>query len=93
MNEAPAPLVTKDSNGTSVCVGTVVRILFISDSTINQLEESEKARVHSMIGETFEVYEVDPWGGAWVEKWWHESDSTATSHSLGLEPSQMLVIE
>ena len=42
-----------------------------------------------MVGETFEVYEVDEWGGAWVEKWWHESDDEGSSHSVGLSPSEM----
>lgn len=44
-----------------------------------------------MAGEIFEVYDVDEWGGAWVEKWWHESDDEASSHSLGLSPSEMEV--
>jgi hypothetical protein len=93
MTEASTPLVTIDIRGTLVFVGTVVRVLFIPESTIDRLDESEKGRVLSMVGETFEVYEVNGLGGAWVEKWWHESDSEAISHSLALDPNQMLVVQ
>jgi hypothetical protein len=46
-----------------------------------------------MLGETFKVYEVDEWGQAWIEKWWYEGENLADSHSLGLEPQQMLVVQ
>ena len=46
----------------------------------------------SMEGEVFEVYEIDEWGGAWVEKWWRAADGTSSSHSLGLGPNQMEVV-
>lgn len=71
--------------------GTHVRVLSVPSFVLEQLDQTERDRVFSMCGETFEVYEVDPWGRAWVEKWWNESQEQATSHSLGLDPEQMEV--
>ena len=62
-------LSTKDRNGTTVEVGIKVRVLKISESVFNRLSDDEALRVRSMEGESFEVYEIDEWGGAWVEKW------------------------
>lgn len=42
-----------------------------------------------MEGEVLEVYEIDEWGSAWVEKSWRTHDGTPVSHSLGLGPGQM----
>jgi hypothetical protein len=82
---------TTDRNGLAVATRTRVRVLGVSSSVLDRLETPERERVLSMVGEIFEVYEVDEWGGAWVEKWWHESDDQASSHSLGLHPSEMEV--
>lgn len=68
-----------------------MRVVCISSSILDHLETPERERVLSMVGEIFEVYEIDEWGGAWVEKWWHESDDEASSHSLCLSPSEMEV--
>jgi hypothetical protein len=45
-----------------------------------------------MRGEVLEVYEVDEWGSAWVEKTWRAPDGTSTTHSLGLGPENMEVV-
>ena len=45
-----------------------------------------------MEGEVLEVYEIDEWRGAWVEKSWREDDGTPVSHALGLGPEQMEVV-
>lgn len=84
---------TTDNSGQPVRVGTRVRITHIHDSTIAPLSQLERERVLSMLGEAFDVYEVDEWGQAWVEKWWHKGENLADSHSLGLEPQQMLVVQ
>ena len=83
---------TEDKNGAAVRVGTRVRVLKISESVLSQLPQSEADCVRSMEGETFEVYEIDEWGGAWVEKLWRTEDGTSSSHSLGLGPNQMEVV-
>ena len=82
----------KDINGAPVRVGTRVRVLKISSSVLSQLPKSEADCARSMEGEVFEVYEIDEWGGAWVEKSWSSGDGTSSPHSLGLGPSQMEVV-
>jgi hypothetical protein len=83
---------TADRNGHPVIVGTRVRVISVPSSVLERVDVAERDRVASMAGETFEVYEVDAWGGAWVEKWWHESEDKASSHSLGLRPAEMEVV-
>jgi hypothetical protein len=79
---------THDKNGRSIIVGAHVRVLSIP-SLDPDLDEDEVTRVHSMLGDVFEVYEVDAHGRAWVEKWWHIGSGSSTSHSLALEPNEM----
>lgn len=81
----------QDVNGAAVRVGTRVRVLKISDSVLSHLSESEAEATRSMEGEVLEVYEIDEWGAAWVEKTWRAADGTSVSHSLGLGPEQMEV--
>ena len=69
-----------------------MRVLEISPAVLSQLPQSEADCARSMQGEIFEVYEIDEWGGAWVEKWWRTADGTSSSHSLGLGPNQMEVV-
>jgi hypothetical protein len=82
----------RDVNGAVVRVGMRVRVLKISPSVLSQLPESEAECARSMEGEVFEVYEIDEWGGAWVEKLWRTDEGTSSSHSLGLGPTQMQVV-
>ncbi|MDH5536856.1 MAG: hypothetical protein OEZ08_14975 [Betaproteobacteria bacterium] len=82
----------RDINGTEVFVGTRVRVLKISDAILSQLPESEAEAARQMEGDVLEVYEIDEFGGAWVEKSWHDSDGTPVSHALGLGPEQMEVV-
>jgi hypothetical protein len=84
---------TTDSAGQPVHVGTLVLVTHIHEHTVAPLSQPERDRVLSMLGEKFKVYDVDEWGQAWVEKWWHEGEDLADSHSLGLEPQQMLVVQ
>lgn len=80
---------TVDANGKSVGVGSLVRVLAIDESAFVKLEKEECERLQSMLNQVFSVYEVDPYGRAWVEKWWHEGSTHATSHSLALDPQHM----
>jgi hypothetical protein len=91
MTSASSP-VTHDRAGAVVSVGTVVRVVAIAPSVLEPLDDEARARVLSMMGGEFEVYEVDDWGGAWVEKWWRPSDDSSISHSLGLKPADMEVV-
>ena len=80
---------TQDRFGSPVKEGTRVRVIEISPSVLEPLGLPERSRVQSMLGEVFSVYEVDPYGRAWVEKWWHEGEEHSTSHSFALEPQEM----
>ena len=82
----------RDINGEPVHVGTWVRVLKISESVLSQLSESEAEAARSMEGEVLEVYEIDEWGGAWVEKSWRAADGATVSHSLGLGSGQIEVV-
>ena len=84
---------THDINGAPVRVGTRIRVLEISESVLSQLPESEAEAARLMEGEVLEVYEIDEWGGAWVQKSWRDPDGTSVSHALGLGPDQMQVVE
>jgi hypothetical protein len=83
---------TRDINGAVVQVGSRVRVLKIDDSVLSQLSQSEAEAARAMEGEVLEVYEIDEWGGAWVEKSWRTHDGTPVSHALGLGPGQMEVV-
>lgn len=65
-----------------------MRVIEISPSVLEPFDLQEISRVQSMLGEVFSVYEVDPYGRALIEKWWHEGEEHSTSHSLALEPSR-----
>jgi hypothetical protein len=83
----------KDRNGKPVRVGTRVRVLKISDAVLAQLPEAEAEAARAMEGEVLEVYEIDEWDGAWVQKTQQAGDGTTVSHSLGLGPEQMEVAQ
>ena len=46
-----------------------------------------------MVGEVFEVREIDEFGSAWVEKWWHDADGQSHNHSLALASHEMEIVE
>jgi hypothetical protein len=92
MSEPRSPHHTQDRLGSPVKEGTRVRVIEISPSVLAPLDQPEISRVQSMLGEVFSVYDVDPYGRAWVEKWWHEGEEHSTSHSLALEPQEMEVV-
>jgi hypothetical protein len=78
-----------DRNGTLVEVGSRVRLLSLSGDWFDSLPTEEKANVQSMIGEVFEVEEIDEYGQPWVRKSWpNEVEGTCQSHSIALEPNE-----
>jgi hypothetical protein len=72
-----------------VSVGSRVRVLAVPVLLKRDLPADEWAAVESMLGEVFEVNEIDEWGQAWVQKWWGEGDGVKRSHSIGLDPHEM----
>jgi hypothetical protein len=45
-----------------------------------------------MVGQVFDVYEVDEHGAAWVEMLWYDKDGETHSHSLAVTANEMEVI-
>ena len=69
-----------------------VRLLQLALFLKRDLPAEEWARLETMVGDIFEVQEIDEDGRAWVEKWFDESDGTRTSHSLALSAHEMEVV-
>lgn len=42
-----------------------------------------------MVGNVYEVYEIDADNLAWVEERWDDASGHQTSHSMGLESTEM----
>ena len=81
-----------DRNGRVVIVGTRVRVLALSESFLRTLPEDEISDVRSMIGEVFEVYEIDEYGSAWVGKgWMNDEGDNYRGHHIALEAHEMEV--
>jgi hypothetical protein len=82
-----------DIHGKPVHVGDRVRVLSLSGKWLDNLASAEKNDVLSMIGEIFEVEEIDEYGQAWVRKLWpDEAEGTCLSHSVALKQDQIEVI-
>ena len=73
-----------DRNGKKVLVGSRVRVVAIAAFLERDLPPEEWECVRSMLGEVFEIYEIDEWVGAWVQY---------QSHSLSLESDEMELVE
>ena len=56
-----------DRDGKPVIVGSRVRVVAIGAFLERDLAADEWECVRSMLGQVFEVYEIDKWGGAWVQ--------------------------
>jgi hypothetical protein len=88
------PPLPRDRNGRPVTLGARVRLLSLSGGWLNELPADEKEDVLSMIGEVFEVEEIDEHGHPWVRKSWpNEKAGTCRSHSIALEPHEMELVD
>ena len=87
-----SPDFVTDIDGAQVHLGDTVKVLAI-DASI-KLEKDEVEKVKSMVGEEFEVDEIDEQGCAWVTKWWHttESESESEAHGILLTSQQMKLV-
>ena len=85
---------SKKSNVSALSVGSKIRVLALSHRHfLNSLSPAESANIQSMVGEVFEIYEIDDYGSPWIIKWWHTSDGQSYSHSLRLENSEFEIID
>ena len=83
-----------DKFGRPVSVGSRVRLLQLSQQFLQSLPPDEFEEVKSMIGEVFEVYEIDPYGCAWIEKGWnYPEEGKFMGHSLGLASHEMELVD
>ena len=75
-------------------VGSRVRIVSLSGDWFDNLPEDELLDVQSMIGDVFEVEEIDEYGNPWVRKAWpNEEEGTCTSHSIALASDEMEIVD
>jgi hypothetical protein len=66
----------------------------LSGDWYEKLPPDERTLVDSMIGEEFEVEEIDQYGQPWVcKRWPDEAAGTCQSHSIALEPAEMLLVD
>lgn len=85
---------SKDKHGQPVKVGSKVRLVELSPTFLDSLPQDEIDDVRSMIGDVLEVYEIDDYGCAWVEKGWHYTDQGQyMGHSIGLDFHEMELID
>jgi len=83
-----------DRHGRAVQLGARVRVVALSGRWLEELPVEEKADVYSMIGEVFEIEEIDEYGHPWVCKSWpNEAEGTCHSHSIALEPQEMELVD
>jgi hypothetical protein len=83
-----------DKNGRPVVIGSKVRLLCLSGNWLDELPTKEKEDVLSMIGEVFEVEEIDEYGHPWVKKSWPTGgDGMCYFHSIALDPHEMELAE
>lgn len=81
-----------DKHGNEVKVGSRVRVIEIDPGITANLSKEEARDISSMLNEVFEVYEIDEYGGAWVEKLWGRGEGQTESHSLSLSSSEMELV-
>jgi hypothetical protein len=68
-------------------------LLGIAPFLTRDLPVDEVHELEAMVGEVFEVYEVDDDGTAWIEKEWRDEDGGYRSHSLALAANEIEVVE
>jgi hypothetical protein len=59
---------------------------------MDSLPPDEFAQISEMIGDEFEVEEINEVGWALVTKWWHHDDGTSDAHDISLESSEMELV-
>ena len=85
-----SPEFVTDIDGAKVRLGDIVRVLAIASSI--ELEKDEVEKVNSMVGEEFEVDEIDEYGCAWVTKWWRTTENESEAHGISLTSQQMKLV-
>lgn len=81
-----------DRVGRTVRVGSKIRILGFAQVLLDSLLPDDRLYILEMIGEVFEVNEIDEAGLAWVNKQWKVGDGDIESHEIGLAPFEMELV-
>ncbi len=90
MSRAPP----RDRNGREVVVGMRVRVVCLSRSFLDSLPDDEVEDVASMVGEVFEVHEIDEYGAPWVGKEWMSEDGEhCLIHNIALDAEEMEIVD
>ena len=84
---------TIDRCGNEIRPGDVVRIISLDAQFLASLPSEEREDVRSMVGQSFEVEEIDDHGSAWVTKWWERGNGQSECHSVSLSASEMERVE
>ena len=79
----------KDMKGRNVIAGDRVRVRSVDQALLSSLHDEELHLVQSMIGNIFEVIEIDRYGYAIVEKQINLSDGRMLSQTMSLSSSEM----
>ena len=82
----------KDCSGRIVRMGDRIRITSFSKKFMDSLLPDDHRQVSEMIGNVFEVEEIDEAGQAWVTMWWDSDDGEIDAHGIGLAPSEMELV-
>ncbi len=80
----------RDKAGRIVRVGDRVRLLTLTGNWLDELPDDEIDDVRSMMGEVFEIEEIDEYGQPWIRKSWPDlEEGKCHSHSIALESHEM----
>ena len=82
----------KDCFGRIVRVGDRIRIVGFSRQFMDSLLPEDHDQISKMIGNVFEVEEIDEASQAWVTMWWASDDGEIDAHGIGLAPSEMELV-
>jgi hypothetical protein len=81
-----------DRDGNPVSVGARVRILRLSDQWFEELPDGARDGIAGMIGQTFEVAEVDEFGRTWIHEPRADGVDDRFFRSISLSADEMLVV-
>ncbi|MBK8069807.1 MAG: hypothetical protein IPK27_19965 [Rhodanobacteraceae bacterium] len=82
-----------DCDGMQVELGSRVRILSLSGEWFDALPDEERLEVASMIGQVFEVEDIDEYGQPWVSKSWPDPrEDRWHGHAVALESYEMQLV-
>jgi hypothetical protein len=83
---------TKDCDGREVRVGSRVRLLKVAEFLQRDLPPDEWNQLQGMVGEVFEVMDIDEYGGAWIERLFDDPEGGQSSQSYSVAADEMELV-